>query len=552
MDGLLFPAWAAELIRDILREPRTEIALLVIHDQETARAGSPTSLPGFLGKLHHLLTGRIVIKKYLWQLYSRWDDARARVHPDPFAPVDMSEELKGIARIQVVPKTDRYFHRFKENDVERIRKANLDVLLRFGFNIIKGPILESARYGVWSFHHGDNQHFRGGPPYFWELFEDVPLCGIILQRLNEKLDSGRVIYRSYGSGARGLSVKLNGASQYWKGSSFVIRRLRQLHEHGWEWLEKEITSLREDPSIQGKLYRTPANGQLVRFLAAGLWRNLCRRLKMRGKMEQWYVAYRDRDVGGSYRALPSPKGHFYADPFPIRRDGKDYLFFEDYRYRESRGVIAYVEVLPDLSTTETKAVLERPHHLSYPFLFEHEGAVHMIPESGCNETVELYKAVEFPGRWELVKTLKRGLQVFDVTLLVRDGTYWFFANVVERGDASSDELFLFHADSLTGEWIPHPKNPIVSDVRYARPAGRFFERDGKLIRPSQDGSLSYGSAYNLNEVLVLSKTDYQERPIEHVRPDWAPDLVGTHTYNRSERLETIDVRALLAVSDVLG
>lgn len=551
LDNFEFHAWAAEVIRDILKDPCSEIALVVMRADHPAERSVPAGDSGILSKIARLITGKIAIRRILFQAYTRFDDARVRLTNDPFAIVDMTDELKSSARIDVIPITDRFFHRFQDKDLELIRAAKVDVMLRFGFNIIKGPILNTAKYGVWSFHHGDNRHFRGAPPYFWEIYHDAPLSGIILQILNEKLDSGRVLYRSYTGTVRGISVKHNGVLSYWKGSSFVIRRLRQLHKYGWEWMSKELPSLSEDSSIQGKLYRIPTNSQMFRFLTVNLFRKVVKRLQMVGKIEQWFVAYRSVDSTGPYRTLPWAKGHFYADPIAVRRRGKDYIFFEDYRYGEKRGVISFVEVRPDLSTTEPQVALDLPYHLSYPFIFEHEGQDYMIPESGENRTIELYRAAEFPQRWELVKVLQRGYHAYDVTLLVRDGVYWFFATVVDRGHASSDELFLFHSDSLTGEWVAHPKNPIVSDIRHARPAGRIFERGGKLIRPSQDGSVSYGHAVQMNEIEVLSKTDYRERPVERIEPDWAPSLVGTHTINRSEKLEVIDGRAVLPLSEVM-
>ena len=244
--------------------------------------------------------------------------------------------------------------------------------------------------------------------------------------------------------------------------------------------------------------------------------------------------------------------HYYADPFLIERAGRAFLFFEDYLYKARRGVIACAELKADGSVTPARTVLDMPYHLSYPFVFEHEGSVYMIPESASNKSVDLYRATSFPDTWEHVKSLQTGVRAYDVTLYVRDGVYWFFANIVERGTASSDELFLFSADSLTGDWTPHPMNPVVSDVRRSRPAGKLFERDGRLLRPSQDCSLSYGGAMQLNEVLVLSKTHYEERPVSRIDPDWAPDLVGTHTINTSERFETMDGRRLAPVSSVLS
>ena len=36
-------------------------------------------------------------------------------------------------------------------------------MLRVGFNIIRGEILNVPKYGVWSFHHDDEVKYRGGP-----------------------------------------------------------------------------------------------------------------------------------------------------------------------------------------------------------------------------------------------------------------------------------------------------------------------------------------------------------------------------------------------------
>ena len=46
--------------------------------------------------------------------------------------------------------------------------------------------------------------------------------------------------------------------------------------------------------------------------------------------------------------------------------------------------------------------------------------------------------------------------------------------------------FLFYSDDPTStEWNPHPKNPIISDVRNARPGGHIFEYKNKILRPAQ-------------------------------------------------------------------
>jgi hypothetical protein len=164
----------------------------------------------------------------------------------------------------------------------------------------------------------------------------------------------------------------------------------------------------------------------------------------------------------------------------------------------------------------------------------------MIPETLGSRRIELYKATNFPYGWELVHTFKEDVDAVDTTLWVQDGIYYFFTNVVEAGTTPNDLLYLYCAESLTGEWRSHPANPICADVRSSRSAGGLFLRENKLIRPAQDCSVRYGYACQLNEILTLSPTEYRERPAGRIEPDWYPGLIGTHTVNSNETIEVID------------
>ena len=80
-----------------------------------------------------------------------------------------------------------------------------------------------------------------------------------------------------------------------------------------------------------------------------------------------------------------------------------------------------------------------------------------------------------------------------------------------------------------------------------RPAGNFFTAGGKLIRPAQDCTESYGCALNFYEVTSVSKTDYQEMLIAKIKPtDLNTDLgetpAGLHTYNYNANYEVIDLK----------
>jgi len=202
-------------------------------------------------------------------------------------------------------------------------------------------------------------------------------------------------------------------------------------------------------------------------------------------------------------------------------------------------VISVSEAGPDDAWSPPRRVLECDHHLSYPFVFEHEGAIYMLPETGEAARIELHRAIEFPHEWRLERVLLDGLTAVDATVHIENGLVWLFANVME-GDEDRGQLWLFSSPSLDGQWRPHPRNPIVTDPGTARPAGRLFRRKGVLIRPSQDCRRGYGRAVVLNRVDVLSPSEYRETPMGRIEPTWLRGMTGTHTYTFNSRYECLD------------
>ena len=185
-------------------------------------------------------------------------------------------------------------------------------------------------------------------------------------------------------------------------------------------------------------------------------------------------------------------------------------------------------------------MLVQPYHLSYPFVFRHEGDIFMIPESCENRTVELYRSTRFPTEWALEEVLFRDLFAADATLFEDSGRIWLFVTLAEPGASTSEELHLYFSDRLPGQWEPHANNPVVSDVRSARPAGRIFRNRGQLIRPAQDCSSAYGGAIVFNRIERLTRDEYREREVARLEPTWFPGISATHTYNFTNAVEVID------------
>ncbi len=171
----------------------------------------------------------------------------------------------------------------------------------------------------------------------------------------------------------------------------------------------------------------------------------------------------------------------------------------------------------------------------------------MIPETGGNRSIDLYRCTEFPGKWEFLKSIMKNINAVDTTLFNHSGKWWLFT-VIDKIDselAVSPELYLFYSDDfLSDTWTSHPMNPVITDVRTARPAGKIFIQDGKIYRPSQDCSGSYGNSFDINHILTLSESEYEEKNVIKVKPEWKKSLKGTHTFNFDSGFTIIDVYKL--------
>jgi hypothetical protein len=243
-----------------------------------------------------------------------------------------------------------------------------------------------------------------------------------------------------------------------------------------------------------------------------------------------------------FKQINPPKDRFWADPNIIKKDNRYFVFIEEYIFRTKKGQISVFELDRSGKYSLPVQILETDYHLSYPNVFEWKGKYYMVPESAENGTIDLYECIEFPNKWVFKLRLMDNIKAVDTTLFFHHGKWWLFTGISENEESFPEvELFLFYSDDLlTSSWKSHPRNPIVSDVKKARPAGQIFLRDGKLFRPSQDCSYTYGFGFDLNEILVLSETEYNERSTIAVRPDWDKRITAIHTYGTDGQIQIID------------
>ncbi len=299
------------------------------------------------------------------------------------------------------------------------------------------------------------------------------------------------------------------------------------------------------PRSRPKLERPPVVVAAAAHAASALAHKMVRLLGIiaRGG-KNWAVAWRRApshtllDQREAAFSLKSDDGRrYYADPFPFCHAGRNFVFVEEFPYATGRGCISVFEIDAAGNAGAARPVLEEAYHLSYPFVFECDGEVWMIPEAGEARGIYLYRAEEFPYKWRREACLISGIEAYDTTLMRHGGRFWLFA--CERAWRSSgwDILTLFHSDSLTGDWLPHARNPVLIDAALCRPGGAVFTHNGETLRPVQDCSQLYGGAIPLCRIDALGPAEFSQTVIGRIHCG----ALGCHTYNRNGGIEAIDV-----------
>ena len=267
--------------------------------------------------------------------------------------------------------------------------------------------------------------------------------------------------------------------------------------------------------------------------------------------------------------LPARPGFWYADPLLYHRDGRRWLYAEAMDLATGLGRIEVCELHDDGTAGEWQVALQEDFHLSFPTVFDWNGAIWMIPETGSDHSLRIYRCKKFPAEWELVQRFPVDAELCDTILVNRtpdeltllcsetlpENQLWvrYRRFVLRRAEAPLDPMpgtepepaapaapFALLPDEAYN--LQHRENDLTS-----RNAGPLFALGGQVIHATQVSTkvdygvyLQFFARRGSSEVPLCAAMPHNVT-ITGLRTE---DIVGIHTYSRDERLEVIDARYL--------
>ena len=262
--------------------------------------------------------------------------------------------------------------------------------------------------------------------------------------------------------------------------------------------------------------------------------------------ESWNVAWREcsqgtilQEVECPFHIINNSFRYWAADPFIFEYQGRTYIFAELYDYIRRKGGIGFCE-LEEGKTTRWTQVIKEDYHLSYPFIFEYNHEIYIIPESGTSNMLQLYRAVEFPKKWEKIKILRESVNFADTTPFRWKTKELAITYKVKPEE--SYELWLLDLEERVND-----KLLLIDNLEVRRPAGKVFNLEDKNIRPAQNCTNDYGEGLIFYEYNISKDENYTEKELKRVFPkelNFSKKLLldGMHTYNGNKKYEIIDIK----------
>ena len=214
-----------------------------------------------------------------------------------------------------------------------------------------------------------------------EIFHDEPSTGVLLPSLKERIDNGSVLFK--GQFRTALTYRGNVDRIYLGSADWVALSVKRIAGGNSRFV------FTPGPRSEAPMLRAPYN---LKFLRYGL-RQIRRISKVVVRRtcfaDAWNVGYascsRQQVINGMSTAdvtwaAPRAGARYLADPMVVQEPAGAKIYAEEYRYF-GRGRLVSLHWPGDFSWDRASLECDLGRHVSYPFVFRHQGELWMVPES---------------------------------------------------------------------------------------------------------------------------------------------------------------------------
>lgn len=516
IDSYNIELWKSIIIKDILKSGALISHIIILNKDK---------------KNQSLLSLKILYKKIDYKFFKENVDSKKQVNS--------ANELKDIKTYTATIKNKKIS--LLDSDKEEIKNERIDVCINLATAIlIDSQIQVLYSQGVWQYEGIDEKgNMFIGEHSIVEFYSNSSINGLALVQVTTTTKN--ILSKGY-SKTNPLSLYKTKNKLLLRSTSFVSDNLNQLNSLGGRKYQEHIQNKNSLIYNYGNQKRS-ING-LILFIKVG-FRILSHIIKSKFTNEKWRLIYsfEDENKLSNFKVYNPSNGNECADPFIFTEGDEKYIFFENIDVNKL-GSIHCISTKDLAANKNSTLVLEKDYHLSYPYVFKYENEFYMIPETKSNKTIEIFKAQQFPFKWEIHSTIFEAVEAVDSSLIFHNNKWWLFTNMArKKGAAASEELHIFYTDSpISKDWKPHGTNPQVSDIRYSRNGGRIINRGGRIYRVSQDCAVSYGFSVAFHEIIELTPTNYEERFVSEILPSWSKTVKGIHTVANEADIWVMDIK----------
>ena len=427
---------------------------------------------------------------------------------------------------------------FSEEEINKMKLLNLDLIINESFETLKNvntiSFSKQGIYSIYSNNQIDRKYFG-----FWEVYNKKSNTKINIKKYFNF--SEEIVF--HGNFHTQAFFKLNNAMKFKKSYFFLSKIIKKIANNEDNNITTSKAQKENDQAI-------PLTNHIIIYLIKIFFRKFLLFFLKKIRWNIGFISRSDIDFNNiKLKKIKNPINSFLADPFIFNHNSKDYIFVEEYEFKKNKGLISVYDITENFPK-RVGVVLEEKFHLSFPYIFNFNNKIYMVPESSQNNDIRLYESIDFPTKWKLKKVLINNISAVDTLIFYKDNFWWLLTNTdtAETGDFNS-ELSIYYSKNefITDNWTPHKLNPFYVDSTKSRNAGLIYEKE-KIYRINQNHKyMHYGKNIIFNEIQVLNENDFKEKICIEKQSTIIKNLnkFSNHHFSQSQKFIVFDYKKLI-------